>query len=233
MSFCVTVLVLGFLWSGCGHVESPPLPLHALTEGIRASSGLPNVVVNRFKDLRPGAQSNQVGTLYRESRGSESGFAGKALLLPSPDLVGTAVAGAFARGLAARGFSVIDQTDIEFVPGVQGAASLRVGVQTILAGDVLQFWETTACAGAQGAFPCYQWQTGATVTILLRIHEPTSGRTVWEKEYATQGRWMTVRPGGGGYPYAPPTHHLANLLMKVVREAVSSWDLVEHLGGLE
>ena len=152
-----------------------------------------------------------------------------------PTWWGRLLPGLSARGLAARGFSVIDQTDIEFVPGVQGAASLRVGVQTILAGDVLQFWETTACAGAQGAFPCYQWQTGATVTILpphssANIRENGVGEGVCDSGEVR----MTVRPGGGGYPCAPPKpHHLANLLMKVVREAVSSWDLVEHLGGLE
>jgi hypothetical protein len=112
LSFCVAVLALASLCFGCGHVESPPLPLHSLTEGIRASPGLPEVVVHFFKDMRAGAEPNQAGIRYLESRGSGSGFTGKPLLVSPPDSAVTVIARAFARGLAARGFSVVDRTAI-------------------------------------------------------------------------------------------------------------------------
>jgi hypothetical protein len=126
LSFCVAVLALASLCFGCGHVESPPLPLHSLTEGIRASPGLPEVVVHFFKDMRAGAEPNQAGIRYLESRGSGSGFTGKPLLVSPPDSAVTVIARAFARGLAARGFSVVDRTAIP-TPGEREDGQAREG----------------------------------------------------------------------------------------------------------
>jgi hypothetical protein len=58
------------------------------------------------------------------------------------------------------------------------------------------------------------------------LAEPGTGRAAWEKEYSGNGRW-TESLG----PYTPPTHRLVDLLMELIRQAVTSPELVQHLQG--
>jgi hypothetical protein len=105
---------------------------------------------------------------------------------------------AFAEGLTIRGFSIIDRTPEEFVPG-QSKPSTRFA----LSGEVGMLWGWYD-NDRSGSVNCW---------VTLRLYDAPSGTVIWEKTYGdSEGAPSSVDEIGEG---------LSRVLSRVVREAAN------------
>src|SRR5215813_1715157 len=197
----IAILVLAV--AGCLPARSTPRPIPAL-------SGLLPIAVYRFTDSR-GKDAHVIGQDVFGSRG------GSASPMRARTPVDLTVTRAFADALKARGFPVVDRTDVAFVPG-----TAPENVDGLVSGEITDYWweREVRTGGPYGAMTNFSYRARCTITV--RAHARASGEKLWEKTYSRE----LGASGGIGNPNA-----LTQVLARTVRAAVMDRELVEQLGG--
>lgn len=160
----VVGVIIASAMTGCG-----PQTLSYVPKDITALPNLDPVAVYLFVDTR-GKEERRIGTRF---------FQGRVMRKADPiyvsEPVAVAVTRAFADGLKARGFRVVDLTRTPFAAG-QPAAAARIGVS----GEITRFWEETHATAGVGA----TWEVLAECAVVLHAYEAATGRRLWEKTYS-------------------------------------------------
>jgi hypothetical protein len=194
-----------------------------------ATSGLPPVAVYLFQDSRPSAPDYVPYIL--PAIGISPAYKGPPPIRASEPVV-FSVTRAFAEGLEARGFPVVDRTRRAFQMG-DPADGARRGLR----GELLRFamwpgWVTVNPFEGKYALT----QGGIVCAISVEIFDLESGKKLWEKTYsgksppideATSYRLQNMQPGIGWAREMEPS--LAAALAGAVENAVMDPELVDAL----
>jgi hypothetical protein len=188
----VIVTMIGLAATGCG-----PLTLSYLPTDITRLSGLGSLAVYSFVDAR-GTDDRRIGTAF---------FQGQILRRADPvhvsEPVAVAVTRAFADGLSARGFRILDMTGAPFAAGHP-----RPDTPVALSGEILRLWQESVTTSGVGGTLEYR----AECAVLLQAYETASGTRFWDKVY-WQGDSTASRA-----------------LARTVTAALNDPELIERLG---
>src|SRR5574341_544643 len=146
-------------------------------------------------------------TEKRESPYDEVGeVAGTKIKASEP--VAVSVSRAFADGLRARGFPVVEPTGSD--PSPESRSDARVAVS----GEVQEFWYRA------------DWHREAGCKVRLQVSEVATGRKLWQKVYSTQYVWYAWMPERDRLDMGPA---LAKVLALTVEEAVYDPEFLREL----
>ena len=199
----VLAVVAAMLLAGC---VAPPRPFteefYAPLRVRRDTTVNSTVAVFAFADDRPDTEPRVV-LVYEP-------YDDRPRVERSTISVGEGVAGAFARGLQGRGFTVVDATKRAYETGVMPNA------RVIVTGRVAEFGAKLA---RTGFFSGYQQHVG--IRVAVDVHDPATGRRLIERTYQ--------RVVEGAMTPAEPLIILARVLADVVEQAVGDPELVRAL----
>jgi hypothetical protein len=191
-SHLIVVAVCGLVTAGCG-----PRAISYVPRGITPLPALDPLAVYMFVDKR-GVEERRIGTSF---------FQGQALQETDPTLVSepvvVTVTRAFAHGLKARGFPVVDRTSAPFV-----ASQARVEAPVAVSGEIVRFWEQRVTTSGVGG----RMESHAECAVLLQAYETASGRPLWDKIY-----WRAGQTVDGA-------------LARTIAAALDDPELIERLG---
>jgi hypothetical protein len=126
------------------------------------------VAVYLFVDTR-GQEERRIGTAFFRGRVMQ-----KADPIYASEPVAVAVTRAFADGLRARGFPVVNMTATSFA---DRASTADAGVA--VSGEITRFWEESFATTGVGATIEFR----AECAVALQAYETATGRRRWEQTY--------------------------------------------------
>ena len=170
-------LGLGLILAGCASRPTPSQPLGPsqpfLPEFYRSprttplSKPLPTVAVYQFADKRPVSSPTVLG-----EHPIGTGLRGQTVL-HATEPVATGVARAFAEGLRARGFEVLDRTVSQL-----SRQSIERAVPLAVSGEVLAFSSSSRRTGL------LSYEGEAAFHVRLQVYGPQFAEARWEKVYS-------------------------------------------------
>ena len=162
------------------------------------------VAVHRFTDKRETAYT----ALGEEFIGREE--TGRNIKAGEP--VTVTLRRAFADGLRARGFPVIESTGSD--PSPESRSDVRLAVS----GEIQEFWATRSHRAESNR--------EAACTVRLQVSEVATGRMQWGKVYSRQYVWSPWMPERDRLDMGPA---LAKVLALTVEEAVYDPEFIREL----
>jgi len=172
-------------------------------------TSLPNlgaVAIYSFTDRRETGERAVGSNVFRGGTGKN---------ITSSESVAVSVRRAFAEGLRARGFPVVELT------GRDLPLESQPGVVVVVSGEIQEFWATWSVGRHRG-----DWQRDASCKVRLLVSELATGRKLWEKVYPQQYVWDPSMPERNRLDMGPA---LAKVLALTVEEAVYDPEFVREL----